>query len=86
MPHPGLKASTNPYFEGRLNEIDPAFRTQVVNLVEGLFQEKMFQIKEINGQKITTTEMYEYFKIYCSAFQSNQMPNPRSLLKVCVLK
>ncbi|CAF0968693.1 unnamed protein product [Brachionus calyciflorus] len=84
MPHPGLKASTNPYFEGRLNDIDPLFRIQVVNFIEGLFQEKLFQIKEINGEQITTTELFEYFKIYCEAFQDNQLPNPKSLLKVII--
>lgn len=54
----------------------------MVNFIESLFQEKMFQIKEINGSKVTATELFEYFKIYCMAFQDNRMPNPNSLLKV----
>lgn len=54
----------------------------MVNFIESLFQEKMFQIKEINGTKVTATELNEYFKIYCTAFQDNRMPNPNSLLKV----
>lgn len=65
-----------------IQDIDPLFKVQVVNFVEGLFQEKMFQIKEINGQKITATELFEYFKIYSTAFEDNRMPNPNSLLKV----
>lgn len=45
-------------------DIDPAFRGQISNLIEGLLRDKIFQIKEINGVNITSTELFEYFKVF----------------------
>lgn len=53
----------------------------MVNLVEGIFQDKIFQIKEINGEQITAAEFFEYFKICFSAFQSGKIPSPRALFE-----
>ncbi|CAF5219969.1 unnamed protein product, partial [Rotaria magnacalcarata] len=63
MPHPGLKVTNRRDFDGRLLDIEQDFKKQLLTLVPELFNmENGNFLKEINGEMITSTDLFEYFK------------------------
>jgi hypothetical protein len=46
-----------------------------------MFQDKIFQIKEINGEQITSAQLFEYFKVYSSVFRLDKIPCGTTLLR-----
>ncbi|TNN74243.1 Atlastin-2 [Liparis tanakae] len=70
LPHPGLKVATNPYFDGRLKDIDDDFKTALAKLVPLLLAPDRLVEKEIGGNKA-------YIKIY----QGEELPHPKSMLQ-----
>ncbi|CAL1529427.1 unnamed protein product [Lymnaea stagnalis] len=81
LPHPGLKVATNPYFDGRLKEIEPEFLSQLQVLTPMLLARENVVLKEMNGQKIRCKEMLEYFKAYIKIYQGEELPEPKSMLQ-----
>ncbi|XP_076306362.1 atlastin-2-like isoform X1 [Tachypleus tridentatus] len=81
MPHPGLKVATNPHFDGRLADIETDFKNQLKVLVPLLLDPKNLVVKEINGHKITSRELVEYFKAYTNIFKGDELPEPKSMLE-----
>jgi atlastin len=79
MPHPGLRVCTSPEFDGKLKDIESDFKTYVKTFVEGTFQPDL-SVKQINGREISTLELFEYFKAYCRIFESDELPEPKSML------
>lgn len=79
LPHPGLKVTTSPEFDGKLKDIEPEFRTRVKAFVEGTFSPHL-SCKQINGREITTMELEQYFKAYCTIFEADELPQPKSML------
>ena len=79
MPHPGLRVCTSPEFDGKLKDIESDFKTYVKTFVEGTFQPNL-SVKQINGREISTLELFEYFKAYCRIFESDELPEPKSML------
>uniref|UniRef100_A0A3Q3W2A5 GB1/RHD3-type G domain-containing protein n=1 Tax=Mola mola TaxID=94237 RepID=A0A3Q3W2A5_MOLML len=69
LPHPGLKVATNPYFDGRLRDIDGEFKRELAKLVPLLLAPDRLVEKEIGGNKVTCRDLLEYFKVlflmYC---------------------
>ncbi|XP_067877806.1 LOW QUALITY PROTEIN: atlastin-3-like [Heterodontus francisci] len=81
MPHPGLKVSTNPTFDGKLKDIDDEFKTHLESLVRLLLSPENLTEKEIGGSKISCRNLLEYFKAYIKVFQGEDLPHPRSILE-----
>ncbi|KAK9964688.1 hypothetical protein ABG768_005837 [Culter alburnus] len=81
LPHPGLTVATNPYFDGRLKDIDDAFKKELQNLVPLLLAPKNLVEKEINGAKVTCRDLLEYFKAYIKVYQGEELPHPKSMLQ-----
>ncbi|XP_061913973.1 atlastin-2 isoform X2 [Entelurus aequoreus] len=81
LPHPGLKVSTNPYFDGRLREIDGDFKEQLSQLVPLLLAPERLVEKEIGGSKVTCRDLVEYFKAYIKIYQGEELPHPKSMLQ-----
>lgn len=79
MPHPGLRVCTSPEFDGKLKDIERDFKLYVKKFVEGTF-EPSISVKQINGREISTLELFEYFKAYCRIFESDELPEPKSML------
>ncbi len=77
MPHPGLRVRRNA-FKGRLSELEPDFREQMLYLIPSLLSSENLIVKEINGEHFTCAELYEYFKTYTNAFGSGELPQPIS--------
>ncbi|KAK3554208.1 hypothetical protein QTP70_020086 [Hemibagrus guttatus] len=81
LPHPGLKVATNPYFDGRLRDIDSDFKKELQNLVPLLLAPENLVEKEINGAKVTCRDLLEYFKAYIKIYQGEELPHPKSMLQ-----
>ncbi|CAH8661776.1 unnamed protein product [Schistosoma margrebowiei] len=81
MPHPGLKVSTNPNFDGRVKDIDPSFVENLIALVPHLLAPVNLVVKRINGQEVTCRELFTYFKAYIKIYESDTLPEPRSMLE-----
>ncbi|CAG5121976.1 unnamed protein product, partial [Candidula unifasciata] len=81
LPHPGLKVATNPYFDGRLRDIEHDFLEQLQILTQMLLAKENIILKEMNGQKIKCKDMVEYFKAYIKIYQGEELPEPKSMLQ-----
>ncbi|VDQ11167.1 unnamed protein product [Trichobilharzia regenti] len=81
MPHPGLKVSTNPKFDGRVKDIDPGFVENLIVLVPHLLAPVNLVVKKINGQEVTCRELFTYFKAYIKIYEGDTLPEPRSMLE-----
>lgn len=85
MPHPGLIVASNPTFDGRLSDISSEFKTSLNTLVPMLLAPENLIVKQINGQKVCARDLIQYFKSYMAIYKGNEMPEPKSVLLVCVL-
>ncbi|KAK7139834.1 hypothetical protein R3I94_012467 [Phoxinus phoxinus] len=81
LPHPGLKVATNPHFDGRLKDIDDAFKEELQNLVPLLLAPENLVEKEISGAKVTCRDLLEYFKAYIKIYQGEELPHPKSMVQ-----
>uniref|UniRef100_A0A8C9W021 Atlastin GTPase 2 n=1 Tax=Scleropages formosus TaxID=113540 RepID=A0A8C9W021_SCLFO len=81
LPHPGLKVATNPWFDGRLKDIDDDFKKELENLVPLLLSPEKLVVKEIGGSKVTCRDLVEYFKAYIKIYQGEELPHPKSMLQ-----
>ncbi|XP_033835423.1 atlastin-2 isoform X1 [Periophthalmus magnuspinnatus] len=81
LPHPGLKVATNPYFDGRLKDIDDDFKRALYELVPLLLAPENLVEKEIGGSKVTCRDLVEYFKAYIKIYQGEELPHPKSMLQ-----
>ncbi|XP_054456186.1 atlastin-2 [Anoplopoma fimbria] len=81
LPHPGLKVATNPYFDGRLKDIDGDFKRALSQLVPLLLAPDRLVEKEIGGNKVTCRDLLEYFKAYIKIYQGEELPHPKSMLQ-----
>ncbi|XP_049927010.1 atlastin-2 isoform X2 [Epinephelus moara] len=81
LPHPGLKVATNPYFDGRLKDIDDDFKRELAKLVPLLLAPERLVEKEIGGNKVTCRDLLEYFKAYIKIYQGEELPHPKSMLQ-----
>jgi atlastin len=81
MPHPGLKVSSSPTFEGCLKDIDEDFKCQLHDLIPALLSPKSLVVKTVNGVKMTGRGLVECFKSYLRVFQGEELPEPKSVLE-----
>ncbi|XP_040033874.1 atlastin-2 [Gasterosteus aculeatus] len=81
LPHPGLKVATNPYFDGRLKDINGDFKKALAKLVPLLLAPERLVEKEIGGNKVTCRDLLEYFKAYIKIYQGEELPHPKSMLQ-----
>ncbi|XP_070696790.1 atlastin-2 [Pempheris klunzingeri] len=81
LPHPGLKVATNPYFDGRLRDINGDFKRELAQLVPLLLAPDRLVEKEIGGNKVTCRDLLEYFKAYIKIYQGEELPHPKSMLQ-----
>lgn len=50
-----------------------------------LLQPNNLILKEISGQKVMAKELVQYFKSYINLFTGDQLPEPKSMLVVCLI-
>ncbi|CAB3241115.1 unnamed protein product [Arctia plantaginis] len=83
MPHPGLKV-TDIQFKGRLCDIDEKFRVSLLELIPSLFDHEHLTSKTINGNKVSTKGLLEFFKQYVDIFNSDELPEATTIYQATV--
>lgn len=86
MPHPGKIVAQGKNFTGSLQQIDPEFVQYVKLLVPGLFAPENLVFKKINGQMIRARDLLTYLDAYIQIFNSDTIPEPRSILMVSLFE
>lgn len=84
LPHPGLKIVSNKTYDGRWSELTEEFKRQLSNLVEWLLQGKHLNKKKIFGVEQTGATYRDFATSYFKAFQSNKIPEVKSLYETTV--
>lgn len=69
MPHPDLKVTQNPYFDGKVSDINEDFVNHLSSLFVQLFSPDKMSVKKVGGQVIRCKDLGEYFKRYFDNFQ-----------------
>jgi len=81
MPHPGLKVATDPRFDGKLIDIEAAFKDHLNTFVPFLLSPSKIQVKKISGNEVKCKELVGFFKAYIDIFKGDEMPEPKSMLE-----
>ncbi|KAJ8723619.1 hypothetical protein PYW07_007599 [Mythimna separata] len=81
MPYPGTKVSTDPQFSGKLSDIDGEFKSCLKKLVPMLLAPENLVTKKIGGQTVKARDLLNYFKSYVEVFNSEELPNPMTILQ-----
>ncbi|CAH0594472.1 unnamed protein product [Chrysodeixis includens] len=81
MPHPGLKVSTDPNFNGRLSDIDPEFLKCLSELMPMLLAPENLVLKKIGGETVKARDLLNYFRTYLQVFNSDTLPTPTTILE-----
>ena len=63
-------------------DIDTEFKNHLGDLAPLLLSPENLIVKKINGNPITGRGLLECFKVYMKIFQSEELPQPKSLLEV----
>uniref|UniRef100_L7LY69 Putative atlastin-2 n=1 Tax=Rhipicephalus pulchellus TaxID=72859 RepID=L7LY69_RHIPC len=80
MPYPGKKVASDKSFDGRLADIEEAFREKLQELVLSILAPENLLVKEINGQKLSCQDLMTFFKAHVDVFKGGDLPNPTSVL------
>ncbi|KAF9798903.1 hypothetical protein SFRURICE_007309, partial [Spodoptera frugiperda] len=81
MPHPGLTVN-NQFFAGCVRELTPDFRKTLLELVPSLFEPTQLVPKMVTGQRIQCQDLFDYFQKYLNIFNSDDLPEAVTILKV----
>ncbi|CAH0695497.1 unnamed protein product [Spodoptera exigua] len=80
MPHPGHSVE-DIKFAGCLRDLREQFRLALIELVPSLFDPKYLTPKLISGERVTTQDLFEYFKTYVGIFNSDEVPEAVTIFK-----
>ncbi|XP_028170952.1 atlastin-like [Ostrinia furnacalis] len=80
MAHPGYNVGRQG-FQGCLADLQPEFRTCLLELVPLVLAPNRLVVKRIGGQKVTADEFIHYFKNYMDLFNSGNLPEPATILQ-----
>ncbi|PAV61022.1 hypothetical protein WR25_04384 [Diploscapter pachys] len=80
MPYPGLRIARN-NSEKFLGKVEEAFSEQLGILVPSIFKGDSLEVKKIDGKEITCREMVELFKELMKIFNSDDLPEPKTILE-----
>ena len=69
MPHPGLRVATDPRFDGKLKDIEVAFKEHLNTFVPFLLSPSKIQVKKISGNEVKCKELVGFFKAYIEIFK-----------------
>lgn len=84
MPYPGI-AIANGQFNGDINQISAEFINQLKILVPLLCAPENLVLKKIGGLKVRAREFKIFLKTYIEIFNSEKLPEPHSILIVCLI-
>lgn len=84
MPYPGDAVAFGQNIDQKTIEIAPKFNEMLKQLIFNILSPRNLIIKQINGQKIRAKDLCHYLKSYMSVFNGDNLPQPTSLLNVCI--
>lgn len=84
LPHPGLDAIDDKYFEGKIENLEDDFIFSLKELAKALLAKENItgSVKTINGKILKAHDLVHYIKSYWKIFQNDEMPSPKSILAV----
>lgn len=87
LPHPGIKVATTPNFDGKIKEIDPEFISYINKLIMHVMAPNKLKPKKSEGIPIKCCDVLTFFKAYLKIFQSDTLPEPKSMVMVdfCII-
>lgn len=85
LPYPGSTVALRKNFNGDLKQIDPVFLKYVKILVPSIFAPENLILKKINGKKLRARDLVKYIQAYLNVFNGKSLPEPKTVLWVCVI-
>lgn len=82
MPYPENMISEGEHFTGDIEQIDSDFIENVKVLVPSIFAPENLIVKRINGHEVRVEDFVANIKRFVNLFNSNELPEPQSILKV----
>uniref|UniRef100_A0A915C881 GB1/RHD3-type G domain-containing protein n=1 Tax=Parascaris univalens TaxID=6257 RepID=A0A915C881_PARUN len=79
LPHPGLKVTENPLFDGDISDMNPEFVKHVKMLVEETCDPNAIETKKIDNTQLTPEMFYEHVNNCIIAINDDTQPLPMSL-------
>ncbi|KAL7014016.1 hypothetical protein ACKWTF_015699 [Chironomus riparius] len=83
LPHPEKKVVKSSY-DGRLSCMDDELRQELKNVIENLLLPENMILKKINSKELTVNEMKTFIQKYFEIFQSNKIPETKTLYELTV--
>nr|CAD7442888.1 unnamed protein product [Timema bartmani] len=76
MPHPGKKVTIEENYDGKVADMRPQFKDQLVRLVPLLLSPESLQnaVKVIQGHTVTAEQLCKLFQDYTNFFSNNNVP------------
>ncbi|XP_031633163.1 atlastin-like [Contarinia nasturtii] len=84
LPYPGGEVAESDKFDGSLQQIKKNFITNVKELVPDILAPKNLVVKKINGQPIRAGKLVHLLETYINVFNSNKLPEPRTVYMATV--
>lgn len=86
MPHPGQKVANGSCIDGNLHYIAPEFIEAIKMLVPSIFAPENLVVKKIGDRRVRTGDLATYLDEYIKIFNSETLPDPKSVLMVCFIQ
>lgn len=84
MPHPGQQVANGSCMDGNLNSISSEFIEALKVLVPSIFAPENLILKKIGDRRVQAGDLATYLEEYVKIFNSDTLPDPKSVLLVCV--
>ncbi|KAF6203771.1 hypothetical protein GE061_002106 [Apolygus lucorum] len=79
LPDPGPKVMEEKSFDGKMRDIDLRFREVIQKFVPTILTPENLVLKKINGNFVTTREMFNYMRVWVDCLNDASLPRPKSL-------
>ncbi|CAG7824807.1 unnamed protein product [Allacma fusca] len=80
LPHPGANVIALD-FDGSATKSE-LFAAEIEKCILELMNPLKFPVKKINGNFLTVSDLLATFKLYCTLFNSDEVPNPQSVFEI----
>jgi len=86
MPHPGNDVATKKNYDGRWSKMDDDFRTELEIIIPKLLHSDGLITKKVNNEDVKCFELKSFIEAYFLAFETNQVPETKSIYELTVEK
>lgn len=64
------------------SDLRPEFKKTLLELIPLILAPENLLPKQIDGETIKARDLYHFFKTYVEVFNSNELPQPQSIMRV----